>query len=298
MADRTTSPIRLAALLLVAIAAGIALGVGIDVARTGGPSVWLARHGLPPPYVAMGTRHDIGARELYLDCRGSGSPTIVLEAGSGSDSGAWSTVHDTLASTTRTCAYDRAGRGRSDPGPTHTLAAAAADLQALLATAGEEPPFVLVGHSLGGAYARVFADRYRSDVVGIVLVDGFDPDLQEDWIDPLLGSLTEEYEAGLDRLRAVVSQVDGLDWAASELELRSSRLADLPIVVLTAPRHEPRLDAATNEAIVDARTAGFELLSPGNVEHVTAWGAGHLIQIDRPDIVIDAVRRLVEQICP
>lgn len=287
---------RRVALLLLAVVGGVALGVGIDVVRTGGPAAWLARRGVPPPYVALGRRHDIGGRALYLDCRGDGSPTIVLEAGSGSDSGAWTPVHDALAATTRTCAYDRAGRGRSDPrGTSVTLATAAAELRTLLATAGEDAPFVLVGHSLGGAYVRVFADRYRSDVVGVVLVDTFDPDLQEAWIHPLLGSLTGEYEMGLDRLRGVVAQVDGLDWTASERELVASDLAGSPIVVLTAPRHEARLDDRTNDAIVDAREAGFESLSPGNVEHITAWGAGHLIQIDRPDLVIDAVRRLVER---
>jgi pimeloyl-ACP methyl ester carboxylesterase len=280
--------------LLGAVAAGLTLGVAVDVVRSGGPTAWLARHDMQPPYVAAGRRYDVGGRSMYLDCRGAGSPTVVLEAGSGSDSASWSSVHDELAATTRTCAYDRAGRARSDPRATHTLGDAAADLRALLAAAGESPPFVVVGHSLGGAYVRVFADRHRSEVVGLVLVDTFDPDLQERWIHPLLGPLTIEYQAELDRLRALVSRVDGLDWSASEIELRSSRLAGLPIEVLTAPRYEPRLDEPTNSAIVQARRAGFDSLSPGHVHQVTAWGAGHLVQIDRPDLVIDAVRRVVD----
>ena len=109
------------ATIVLAVLAGLAIGFGADVARSGGFGSWLARHGLPPPYLPQGQRFDIGERSLYLDCRGSGSPTVVLEAGSGSDSATWSAVHDAIASTTRTCAYDRAGRGRSYDREPHTL---------------------------------------------------------------------------------------------------------------------------------------------------------------------------------
>lgn len=244
--------------------------------------------------MAAGERIDIGGRSLYLDCRGRGTPTVILEAGSGSDSATWSAVQDELATTTRTCAYDRPGHGRSDAGPRQTLAGAAADLRALLAAAGEPGPYIVVGHSLGGAYGRVFVATYRGDVAGLVLVDAFDPDLEEAWIHPLLGPLRDEYEARLDGLRAQVSQADSLDWATSEDQLRGSSVAGLPIEVLVAPRYEPRLDEATNAAIADARRTAFESLSPGRVALTTAWGAGHDIHIDRPDLVIASVRRLVD----
>jgi len=284
----------LAVTLGAAVAIGLVLALVIDVARSGGPGAWLARHRLPAPYVAAGERVDIGARSLYLDCRGRGTPTIILEAGSGSDSGTWRAIHDELASTTRTCAYDRAGRGRSDARPSHTLAEAAADLRTLLATASEAGPFVFVGHSLGGAYGRVFASAYRDEVVGLVLVDAFNPDLQETRIHPLLGPLRPEYDAFLDGLRAHVTAVDALDWTTSEVQLRGSAVAGLPIEVLVAPRYEPRLDEAANAAIADAWLAAFESLSPGRVTHTVAWGAGHDIHIDRPDLVIGAVQRIVE----
>lgn len=280
--------------LVVAVGLGLALGVGIDVVRSGGWTGWLARHGLLSPYAALGERIDVGGRSLYIDCRGTGSPTVVLEAGSGADSSTWASVIDSLAATTRTCAYDRSGRARSDPRERHTLADAAAELRTLLTAAGETGPFVVAGHSLGGAYARVFASEQGSEVVGLVLVDSFDPDIVADRIHPLLGSLTSEYEADLDGLRSIVAAVDNLDWTASERQLRESRVEGIPIEVLVAPRYDPRLDAATNAAIDAARRAGFEALSPGNVRYVTAWGAGHMIQIDRPDLVIDSVRRLVE----
>ncbi len=281
-------------LVVVAIAAGLAIALLVDITRSGGMGAWLARHRLPVPYVAAGQRFDVAGRALYLDCRGTGSPTIVLEAGSGADSSTWAAVHDELAATTRTCAYDRAGRGRSDPRAARTLRDAAIDLRVLLATAGADPPFVVVGHSLGGAYGRVFAAAYRADVAGLVLVDAFEPDLEEAWIHPLLGGLRGEYAARLDGLRAQVTAVDGLDWATSEDQLRASDLAGMPIEVLVAPRGEPRLDGPTNEAIAAASEASERSLSPGHVTYTIAWGAGHNIQFDRPDLVIAAAGRLVD----
>ena len=190
--------------IAAAIATGLVVGLAIDVARSGGPGAWFARHRLPPPYAAAGRQVDIGPRSLYLDCRGSGSPTIVLEAGSGADSGTWSAVHDELATTTRTCAYDRTGRGRSDPRPRHPSPMRRPTCEPLLAAAREPGPFVLVGHSLGGAFGRVFAATYRDEVAGLVLVDAFNPDLESAWIHPLLGSLRGEYRTRLDGLRAHV----------------------------------------------------------------------------------------------
>jgi pimeloyl-ACP methyl ester carboxylesterase len=282
-------------MLVVAVVAGVALALVIDVVRAGSPAAWLARHHLAPPYEARGERFDIGRRELYLDCRGEGEPTVVLEAGSGADSSTWSAVLDALAATTRTCAYDRAGRARSDPIERHTLRHAAAELRALLATADEPPPFLLVGHSLGGAFSRVFATEHRDEVVGLVMIDTFDPDLQEDWIHPLLGGLRPAYETSLDGLRDTVSFVDSLDWPASEAQLRGASIEGLPVEVLVAPRYEPRLSESVNAEIAAAWQAAYQSLSPGLVGWTVAWGAGHNVHIDRPDLVIEAVRRLVDK---
>lgn len=287
-------PAALFATLAVAIATGLLVAVAIDIVRSGGWDSWLARHHLAPPYDARGERIDIGGRSLYLDCRGEGQPTVVLEAGSGADSSTWSAVIDALSATTRTCAYDRAGRARSDPTERHTLADAATELHGLLSMAGEPAPYLLVGHSLGGAYLRVFADAYRGEVVGLVMVDTFDPDLQTDRIHPLLGDLRPEYEVFLDSLRDTVSRVDSLDWPVSEQQLHSSSVAGLPIEFVVAPRYEPQLSEATNADIAAAWRAAYESLSPGMVRTTTAWGAGHNVQIDRPDLVIEATRRIVD----
>ena len=277
-----------------AVLAGLALAVAVDVVRTGGPGTWLALRGLPAPYVPLGERVDIGGRSIYLDCRGQGSPTVVLDAGMGSGAGSWSSVFGDLASTTRTCAYDRPGRGSSDPRGRHTLADTTADLRAALGVKGERAPFVLVGHSHGGNYLRIFGDRYREETAGLVFVDSFDPDLETDFIHPLLGPVRPEYEAALDNLRALVAQVEELDWVASEREMRDASLSGIPIEILRAPRFEPRVDAATNDAIAAAIIASYESLSPGMVRFELAWGAGHMIQVDRPDLVVAATRRLVD----
>jgi len=153
---------------------------------------------------------------------------------------------------------------------------------------------VLVGHSLGGAFVRVLAGNDRANVVGLILLDTFNPDLQDDWIHPLLGPLRPEYESTLDGLRGLVSNVDSLDWPASERQLRASSTAGLPIDVLVAPRYEPRLDEATNAAIAEAWVEAYETLSPGRVRYITAWGAGHDVHIDRPDLVIESVRHMID----
>ena len=289
---RATARVRIARSMLVVVC-GLALAVGIDVVRSGGPGPWLARFSLATPYAPQGRLVDIGGRSVYLDCRGQGSPTVVLESGMGGGAGSWGTVLDAMAATTRTCAYDRPGLGSSTPRGRHTLADTVADLHKALEVAGEVAPFVLVGHSHGGDYVRVFTDRYRSDVAGIVMVDTFDPDLETAYIHPLLGALRPEYEDQLDRLRDLVAQVEDLDWPTSEEQLRAASVAGTPLEVLRAPRADPRLDAATNDKIAVAWVAAYESLSPGFVHYELAWGAGHLIQMERPDLVIAATRRLV-----
>ena len=111
-------------------------------------------------------------RHLYLDCTGHGSPTIVLEGGFAATSQAWFKVQPILAQSSRTCSYDRAGYGLSDPGPMpRDGRAVAQDLNNALRQARIGGPFVVVGHSAGALYLRIFADLRPHDVVGMVLAD-------------------------------------------------------------------------------------------------------------------------------
>ena len=115
---------------------------------------------------------DVGGHRLHLECHGSGSPVVVLQIGLSGSAADWSRIAPTVAESTTVCAYDRAGHGWSDPAPgPQDGIAIAADLHALLERAGVAGPYVLVGHSSGGPYTRVFADRYPDDVAGMVLLD-------------------------------------------------------------------------------------------------------------------------------
>ena len=123
--------------------------------------------------LAPGRLVDIGGHRLHLYCIGSGSPTVILESGLGETAAYWGWVAPAVARDTRVCAYDRAGRGWSDPatGPKDGVAVAT-DLHTLLQRAHVPGPFVLVGHSSGAEYVRIFAGRYPERVAGVVLLDG------------------------------------------------------------------------------------------------------------------------------
>jgi pimeloyl-ACP methyl ester carboxylesterase len=114
---------------------------------------------------------------MHMVCIGEGSPTVILEAGAGHFSATWARVQPMVAQSTRVCAYDRAGYGWSESGPEPRDAEhIAAELHSLLDQAGIDPPYVLVGHSLGGIYARVYDVHYPGEVDGMALVDATHPD--------------------------------------------------------------------------------------------------------------------------
>lgn len=115
---------------------------------------------------------DVGEHSLYIECTGTGSPTVVLEAGLGGSSASWAAIAPDVAASTTVCAYDRAGHERSDEAARpQDGVALATDLEILLDRAGQAGPYVLVGHSSGGPYLRVFADRHPELVAGMVLID-------------------------------------------------------------------------------------------------------------------------------
>src|SRR5258708_4065311 len=169
--------------LLIAVAVTLLLGVG---------AIWeqVERQRETRDFPAPGRLVDIGGRRIQIDCRGTGSPTVVFESGldiSGSLS--WTKVQDEVAKFTRACAYSRAGIIWSDDkdGP-HDGVGVARDLHATLAAANEKGAFVLVGHSLGGPYITIYTKLYGDEVVGLVYVDASHPD-QQKRLDAALGRL-------------------------------------------------------------------------------------------------------------
>jgi pimeloyl-ACP methyl ester carboxylesterase len=128
-------------------------------------------------YAAPGTSYDVGGHRLYLDCHGQGSPTVILDNGLGEVTASWARIIAQGDTTTRVCAYDRAGQGWSqDAANSQDAVAAARDLHTLLTVAGEQGRYVLVGHSIGGAYALTYAARYPQEVAGMVLLDSSSPE--------------------------------------------------------------------------------------------------------------------------
>ncbi|MCL4864018.1 MAG: alpha/beta fold hydrolase [Caldilineaceae bacterium] len=154
-------------LLLVLVSMG-ALYQAVGAARD--------RAAFPPP----GQLVDVGGHRLHLYCTGeatAGRPTVILETLSGGIGAYWGWVQPEIAKQTRVCSYDRAGRAWSEPASEPlSLAQTVRDLHALLANAGVDGPYVLVGHSIGGIYVRKFAADYPNEVVGMVLVDAGHPE--------------------------------------------------------------------------------------------------------------------------
>ncbi|HYO35944.1 MAG TPA: alpha/beta hydrolase [Geodermatophilus sp.] len=152
---------------VVAVMAAAAFGGGVETVGLGAD-----QRAYPMP----GQLHDVGGYRLHLDCTGTGSPTVVLTSGLGAFSAHWARIAPAVAGTTRVCVYDRAGQGWSeDTSAPQDGLAAAGDLHTLLDRAGEDGPYVLVGHSIGGDHAMVYADRYPEQVAGMVLLDATNP---------------------------------------------------------------------------------------------------------------------------
>jgi len=287
--------------LAAALAVGVLLGVAIDVARVGGPVAWLARWGVLPPYEARGVLVPVDAagRSAYLDCRGSGSPTVVFESGLGTGAGGWGSVFPETAAITRACVWDRPGIGRSPARDRHAALDTARDLLAALAAAGEAGPFVLVGHSLGGVYARIFAAAYRSEMAGVVLVDPFTPDISpaERAGVRLEPSLAAEWATDMRGTFELIERLEGLDWPATADQLAAARLGDIPLELIFVDqrlRYDDRIDPATRDRLI-AAWRELELALSTDSRLTIADGSRHVVQLDRPDVVVDSIRRLVDR---
>ena len=255
-----------------------------------------------------------GGRKIYLECRGAGSPTVVLVSGTRGAYDDWthvidstgaggvakpseSTVFPQVAKLTRVCAYDRPGTTRNDDTPTDsspvqqptTAQQGVADLHALLIAAKEPGPYVLVGHSWGGLIARLFASTYPNDVSGLVLVDPASEFLKR--------SLTPAQWTKFIESTKKLIEPNGLEAPdhARSLDLLhgTPRVRAIPVVVLTSDK---RFDfgAGGAETWPAWRTAQDRLAKLLNAKHVSDTNSGHPIQMEQPRLVVDAIREVVE----
>lgn len=238
---------------------------------------------------------DVGGHRLYIECTGSGSPTVVLDAGLNSGGHDWRDVRPQISEFARVCTYDRAGVERSEPAPQpRTSQNIADDLDRLLDAAGIESPVVLVGHSFAAMNVRVYASQHPDGVAGVVLVDGLHPDAVSrlrDIIGPTLWGAIQS---------RILESSEGVDLSASSAQADAADLlGDIPLVVIAAgrglvtpfaeqiPRAE-ELDLVWRELQRDMVTWSTR------GELVVAADSGHCIHCDDPQIVVDAVRRVVE----
>lgn len=272
-------------------------------------------------------------RRMYMDCQGTGLPAVIFDSGAGGGAQAWTKVRPEIARTNMACTYDRAGLGVSDPGPfPRDAAAVARDMDALLTAAKIPAPYVVVGHSLGGIHVRQYANTHLDKVAGIVLVDAsgdnqralFRAALPRVANDPLWSFDEETWRRCVAALRGVLlprSDPSLKDCMGNDAEIVDSNFSSLyamehssvdqlaasrrsygalPLIVLTAgigggknlpPEYSDAERAAFDNAWADLHRDQASLSTIG--ERRIVPGAGHGIQADAPQAVIDAIREVL-----
>jgi pimeloyl-ACP methyl ester carboxylesterase len=297
----------------IRILAGLC-GLVVVTALTGAAYQWLATRqdlaATPPP----GHLVDIGGHRLHLWCTGDGAPAVILDTGLGGSTADWGFVQPDVARFTRVCSYDRAGMGYSDPGPSpRTARRMASELAELLARSGIDGTVVLVGASIAGFDVRLFASDYPERAAGLVLVDASHEDQAHEVpgmarFVPLLstigvlrlfgvsfGQRIESLAPSVRQFaRATSFRAVGYQAAADEIihiresasEVRSSRRKlTIPVLVVTGGR-------GADENWRQLQRDQASLSERGCL--VIAQQSGHVVSVDQPDVVVNAIRTVVE----
>ncbi|MGZ6669934.1 MAG: alpha/beta fold hydrolase [Solirubrobacteraceae bacterium] len=258
-----------------------------------------------------GLKYEVNGSFLYLLCMespGTGSPTVILEAGLGEDHRDWAIVQPEIARTTRVCSYDRSGLGFSEDAPKRASAQEkVSDLHALLAAAGVPGPYVLVGHSYGGMLVHVYAATYPGDVAGLVLLDSSHPDQISRFLATLPPQRTGEPQAlselrkGL-KLQATTSNPEGVNWKESSDQARAAgSVGKKPLIVVTAGEFDSTGLTTFPSIVHRAHRAWLRMqddlarLSTDS-RHVIAVYSPHFVMsaLGQPELVTRAVDAVVQ----
>jgi pimeloyl-ACP methyl ester carboxylesterase len=236
---------------------------------------------------------DVGSGvSLHIHCTGSGSPTVILEAGAGVFGSNWADLQKDVSQLTRVCSYDRAGLGGSSPPASkpHTMQQMVQELHTLLGRAGIGGPYVLVGHSLGGANVRLYTSQHPDEVAGMVLVDS---STAEQFAPPTDAEIAE----ARDHLAKDPEGFDLVTFRAGLAALSASGLSlgDRPLIVLShghldGPTPPPGFAERWEEG-----QKKLPLLST-NSARLVAEKSGHFIQDDQPQLAIASVRQVVQAV--
>lgn len=227
----------------------------------------------------------VHGQNFAIETLGEPGPTVVFEAGLGNDTTTWKSIAGPVATFARVVLYARPGLGQSLPLMDKTSAITAdevaTNLHALLAAADIRPPYILVGHSLGGLYVQMFARKYPSEVSGVVLLDSASADAPSE-----LTTL-----ARLEPGTAAYLEEEGVSESNRQV-LNGGPFPDIPLTVIAATDHgpffkqwEPTLMRLQEQLAALSTRSTF----------IVAQDSGHDVQLDRPDIVIDAIRRTAEE---
>jgi pimeloyl-ACP methyl ester carboxylesterase len=223
---------------------------------------------------------------LYLRCTGERTPTVVMDhsLGEGGDSTTWSAVEPSIAHHTRVCVYDRAGVGRSDPGPVPRTSQLMVDeLTTLLRVAAVPGPYVVVGHSIAGFNVQVLARQDGGqNVVGVVLIDTTPPELI---------AIFDELGIPIPPPEDRVENPEGIDLRASAAQvLAAPPFPPVPLLVLT--HGSPgALPPPLEDVWQELQLAQSQLSPTGRL--IVARDSGHYIQIDQPKLVVRAIVEVV-----
>jgi len=236
---------------------------------------------------------DVGGHSLNLLIGGQGSPAVVFEGGFGAGIASWSTVQKEVAAFARTVSYDRAGLGQSELGPKPRSAKQiATELHTALEKAGVKPPYVLVGHSFGGIYVRVFAERYPKEVAGMVLLDPSQESFN-DWLKKNQPARLKDAHAQIARAPEGVRAED----AATDASYEEARAAMAPpgiLVILLTATEDETMPADARRVWIEKHKKWIATV-PG-AKHIVVEKTGHFIQAQQPKRVIDTIRQTLSQI--